>query len=111
MALGRHLMKLNVEVECCMGPQRWNNWNVSLGAYHVPPMQCLVRAGGVIPGAMNSQLSGLAVSWGGVRSQTSKYMLVIVGLSVGTPHLSNLFFLMIALSNAVFCFLPPYVFC
>ena len=42
-------------------------------------------AGGVIPGAMNSQLVGLAVSLGGVGSQTSDYMFVIVGLSVGTP--------------------------
>ena len=37
-------------------------------------------AGGVIPGAMNSQLAGLAVSLGGVGSQTSEYMFVIVGL-------------------------------
>ena len=38
---------------------------------------------------MNSQLAGLAVSLGGVGSQTSKYMFVIVGLSVGTPRVDS----------------------
>ena len=38
---------------------------------------------------MNSQLAGLAVSLGGVGSQTSEYMFVIVGLSVGTPRVKS----------------------
>ena len=53
------------------------------------PMLVLMGAGGVVTGAMNSQLASLAVSLGG--SQTSKYMFVIVDLSVGTPRVKSVY--------------------
>ena len=70
----------------------------------IPYRACRVSwgAGGVIPGAVNSKRAGLAVSLGGVGSQTSTYIVVIVGLSVGTPPL----LLMIAY-NTLFCFMAP----
>ena len=38
---------------------------------------------------MNSKRAGLAVSLEGVGGQTSKYMFVIVVLSVGTPRVES----------------------
>ena len=79
-----------------MAPQRGGNRNVSLGAYHVPR--------GVIPGAMNSPLAGLAVSLGGVGStHLSSWVCQSVHL------VSNPLFLMIATFQyyALFCFMAP----
>ena len=50
---------------------------------------------------MNSTRAGLAVSLGGVGSQTSKYMFVIVGLSVATPRVDSV------ISYDLFCFMAP----
>ena len=49
---------------------------------------------------MNSKRAGLAVSLGGVGSQTSKYMFVIVDLSVGTPRVDSV----ISYDRIMLCF-------
>ena len=75
----------------------------------IPYRACRVSwgAGGVIPGAMNSKRAGLAVSLGGVGSQTSRYMFVIVGLSVGTPRVKSIISYDRNAPYALFCFMAP----